>query len=212
MELLKEIKQLELYEGTRHTLVDTSTKKELNIEVKNTSELRKFEKVTIITIALFSILLVSCIISLICGCILTGASKEQALGAFAVAIVFTTITGLLMVITCDEEKMPYGMNLALKTCRKLQKLISQANFKDEMFIEFTCTNIDGTLGDIQVQYFDRENNKEFKSITFRYADVCYEKDLKSPKLIVDTAESSGIQLHLPLSECKNYERLKERKK
>ena len=40
MSVLNEIKQLKLAEGTKHTLIDTSTKKELNIEIKDTSEIR----------------------------------------------------------------------------------------------------------------------------------------------------------------------------
>lgn len=40
MSVLNEIKQLKLAEGTKHALIDTSTKKELNIEIKDTSEIR----------------------------------------------------------------------------------------------------------------------------------------------------------------------------
>ena len=50
MSVLNEIKQLKLAEGTKHTLTDTSTKKELNIEIKDTSEIRKVKKANIIKV------------------------------------------------------------------------------------------------------------------------------------------------------------------
>jgi hypothetical protein len=215
MSVLNEIKQLKLAEGTKHTLTDTSTKKELNIEIKDTSEIRKVKKANIIKVnimplTMLSMLLIIALVNLTCNSILNGELKEEVLIIFAIAVVTTAVTGFITAITYCEDKLTHGASIALETYRKLQTLLNQADIRDEIFVEIKDTSVDNTSGEIKVEYFNKENNKEFKYIIFEYRDVHYEKDLKTPRLVINTTENSGVQLYLPISDYKNYKKLKEK--
>lgn len=213
MGILNEIKQLKLAEGTKHTIVDTSTKKELSIEVRDTSAIRKNKRDALIMIAILCAIVAVMIISITCGALLEGKAKEQALYIFSGTLVSGIILSLIIILSLDEDNLDYKIKLASATYRKLQKLLEQADFKDELFIEIKNTNVDNTSGEVKITYFDKNNeNKELKNITFKYENVHYEKDLKSPKLVINTAENSGVQLYLPVSDCKNYTKLKGRAK
>lgn len=211
MSLLDEIKQLKLDEGTKHTIVDTSTKKELSIEVRDTSAIRKNKGCALIMLAILCAIVAVMIVSIACGALLEGKAKEQALCVFSGTLVSGIILSLIIILSINEDNLDSKVELALTTYRKLQKLLEQADFKDELFIEIRNTNIDNTSGEIKITYFDKNNeNKELKSITFKYENVHYEKDLNSPKLVINTAENSGVQLYLPIADCENYTKLKGR--
>lgn len=209
MELLDEIKQLKSAEGTKHTIVDTSTKKELNIEIKDTSVIRKSKRVAFNMLMLMFVLIIVMIVSLALGAILKAEASERALGLFSITLVISIIFGFICVISTTEDNLDCGAKLALINYKKLQKLLEQADFKDEIFINIKCYD-NTTSGQVEIKYFDKNNNKEFKNITFKFDDTHYEKDLKTPKLIINTAEESGVQLCLPIDKCKNYMKLKEK--
>ena len=211
MSLLDEIKQLKLAEGTKHTIVDTSTKKELSIEVRDTSAIRNNKRCALIMLAILCAIVAVMIVSIACGALLEGKAKEQALCVFSGTLVSGIILSLIIILSINEDNLDSKVELALTTYRKLQKLLEQADFKDELFIEIRNTNVDNTSGEVKITYFDKNNeNKELKNIAFKYENVHYEKDLKSPKLVLNTAENSGVQLYLPITDCENYTKLKGR--
>lgn len=213
MSILNEIKQLKLAEGTKHTIVDTSTKKELSIEIKDTSAIRKNKRYALIMMAILCAIIAVMIISIACGALLEGKAKEQALCIFSGTLVSGIILSLIIILSMSEDNLDYKIKLASATYGKLQKLLEQTDFKEELFIEIRNTNVDNTSGEVKITYFDKNNeNKELKNITFKYENVHYEKDLKSPKLVINTEENSGVQLYLPIADCENYTKLKERAK
>lgn len=211
MIILNEIKQLKSAEGTKHTIVDTSTKKELSIEIKDTSAIRKDKRNLFIMLTALCIVIAAMIISIACSELLKGKANEIALGIFSITPIFGIILSIFIIPNISDDNINYEVKLALATIKKTQRLLEQADFKEEMFIEIRDTSVDNTSGEVNITYFNKnDDNKELEKITFKYENVHYEKDLKSPKLVVNTSEKSGVQLHLPVSDCKSYEMLKNR--